>query len=102
MSVFTTTAFGQRDKIISYNQFFFNNSPADWSRSRAIVRRVSSRRKETKGIDFKYSKLSVGIGAWRHFLVTADRSAAITIHAAESLRSPQIHFHNKRIIPSPT
>ena len=67
MSVFTTTAFGQRDKIISYNQFFFNNSPADWSRSRAIVRRVSSRRKETKGIDFKYSKLSVGIGAWRHF-----------------------------------
>ena len=51
MSAFTTTAFGQRDKIISYNQFFFNNSPADWSRSRAIVRRVSSRRKETKGID---------------------------------------------------
>ena len=58
--------------------------------------------KKTKGRSIDLNTVRWDWGYWRlaSLLVTADCSAAITIHAAESLRPPQIHFHKKRIIPS--
>ena len=68
----------------------------------ADFRLVSSRRKETRGIDLNTDGRTMKV-LLAPVVTSNDRSAStIYTESLESLRPPQIHSHYKRIIPSLT